>query len=154
MGPTIELVMVVEDNKTDAWLLQRAFERAGTRARFLRAESVDQAIAYLRGDGEYADRGKFPLPGMIILDLKLPRWSGFDLLRWLRSDRTELRLLPVVVLSSSAELVDVDRAYDLGANSYLRKPHAPSEYLQLAECFNTYWLGWNEDPSVSRYMRT
>jgi len=150
MGPNVELVLLVEDNRTDSWLLQRAFERSGTHVRMLHVANGDDAVAYLRGDGEYHNRGVFPLPGVVILDLKLPRRSGFEVLQWLRHDSTNLRRLPVVVLSSSAEPKDVNRAYDLGANSYLQKPHSSAQFQELALCFQHYWLGFNEDPSLSR----
>ena len=88
------------------------------------------------------------MPAVILLDIKLPRRSGFEVLQWLRQQRSALRRIPVVMLTSSRHSVDVNRAYDLGANSYLAKPQTPSELDQMAAEFQTYWLSLNQPPEL------
>src|SRR5919205_937131 len=108
-------VLLVEDDPNDVTLTQRAFARAGFANPLQIVNDGEQAIAYLAGDARYADRQRYPLPILVLLDLKLPRKSGFDVLGWLRGV-PDVRRLPVVVLTSSAQSPDIDRAYDAGAN--------------------------------------
>jgi CheY-like chemotaxis protein len=105
-----------------------------------------EAIEYLRGTGQYADRARYPLPGLMLLDLKLPRRSGHEVLAWLRQEPA-VRRLPVAILTSSRESSDIERAYDLGANSYLVKPTGPGALLRLVEALSLYWLVLNEGPN-------
>ena len=123
-------VLHVEDDPNDVLLLQRAFRRAGLTHALQVVTDGDQAVAYLTGQGQYTDRSAHPLPSLILLDLKLPRRSGLEVLAWLRSD-PEVKKLPVIVLTSSRLSEDVDRAYALGANSYMAKPSG--NYDGLAE---------------------
>jgi DNA-binding response OmpR family regulator len=109
----------------------------------------EEAVVYLAGEGRYADRLRYPLPGLVLLDLKLPRRSGLEVLQWLREQQV-LRRLPVVVLSSSREATDIDRAYDLGANSYLVKPVGSDALLGMVRAMDGYWLSHNELPQVQR----
>jgi CheY-like chemotaxis protein len=148
MGPLLELILLIEDNPSDAWLFQRALKKAGVTSRVERLSNGDDAVAYLQGQTPYDDRAAYPLPGIVVLDLKLPRRSGFEVLEWVRSLPGSLRLLPIVVLSSSSMPSDVNRAYSLGANSYLTKPYGASEFTRLASAFRDYWLGVNEDPAI------
>lgn len=90
----------------------------------------DDASAYLRGDGEYADRDRYPVPVLLLLDHKMPRRSGFEVLEWLKAD-SPLKRIPVVVFTSSRESADAQRAYDLGANSYLVKPGSPDDLIRM-----------------------
>src|SRR5690349_12119322 len=122
MGPFLELILLVEDNPADAWLFQRGLKKAGVTTRVERLSTGDDAVAYLEGRSPYDNRAAYPLPGIVVLDLKLPRRSGFEVLEWVRTRTGTLRLVPVIVLSSSSMPSDVNRAYDLGANSYLTKP--------------------------------
>lgn len=135
-------ILVVEDSADDVLFIRRAFGKAGlvNRLRFL--SDGESAIAFFEGAGEYGDRALHPLPGLVLLDLKLPRRSGFEVLERLRS-LPDTRRTPVVVLTSSAEERDVGRAYDLGANSYLVKPVAFDELLELARRLDLYWLRTN-----------
>jgi DNA-binding response OmpR family regulator len=96
-------------------------------------------IAYLRGDDKYADRRRYPLPGLLLLDLKMPRKNGFEVLQWLR-EQPEFAQLQVVVLSSSDEIKDINRAYELGANSFLVKPMFFSEFVGMLEALHSYCL--------------
>ncbi|HZV36914.1 MAG TPA: response regulator, partial [Verrucomicrobiae bacterium] len=103
-------------------------------------EDGQEAVHYLRGDGKYANRKNYPLPNVLLLDLKMPRLGGFDLLRWLRSESPEnTRFIPVVVLSSSYLQQDVQRAYALGANSYMVKPLKWDEFRNLIMNLGIYW---------------
>jgi CheY-like chemotaxis protein len=133
-------------------LFQHAFAKAeSTRSCNLQVIGDSQeAIAYLSGKDKFSDRRRFPLPDLALLDLKMPRLNGFDLLTWIRRDPT-LRRLPVVVLSSSNHLADVTRAYDIGANSYLVKPIDFAALVELARSVLQYWLGLNHSPA---YIRT
>ncbi len=111
----------VEDDPNDTLLFQHACRKAGVIFDLQAVSDGDQAIAYLRGANDFSDRGKYPLPQLILLDLKMPRVSGFDVLAWIRSEDS-LKQMPVVVLTSSNHDADIKRAYDLGAKSYLVKP--------------------------------
>src|SRR5207249_5534648 len=107
----------------------------------------DEAVEYLGGTGRYQDRTRYPLPALVLLDLKLPRKNGIEVLHWLRQ-QPALRRLPVVVLTSSKEPNDVNRAYDQGANSYLVKPLGFDALLNLVRSLNVYWLSLNEKAEV------
>lgn len=140
-------ILLVEDDENDVLLIRRAFSRAGIANPLEIARDGDQALDYLAGDGPYRDRQRYPLPAVVLLDLKLPRRSGLEVLAWLRG-QLGLRRLPVVVLTSSNDRGDINRAYDLGANSYLVKPVALGGLLGLVDVLNGYWLGLNEGPEL------
>src|SRR6476620_3551007 len=109
-------ILVVEDREDDVLLIFRALEKAGVKNRVHVVCNGEQAVDYLRGRGGYSDRALYPLPQLILLDLKLPGMSGFDVLQWIRSD-SQLPSFLVVVLTSSENINDVNLAYRLGANS-------------------------------------
>jgi CheY-like chemotaxis protein len=140
-------ILLVEDDEDDVLLMQRALRKANVGAPVHVAGDGDEAVAYLARAGRYAERAQWPLPGLVLLDLKLPRRSGLEVLDWLRGQEG-LRRIPVVVLTSSREVPDVNRAYDLGANSYLVKPSAPADLVDLVGSVAGYWLRWNEAPHV------
>src|SRR5579864_3191843 len=125
-------ILHVEDDPNDTLLLQHACRKAGIIFELQAVSDGDQAIAYLRGINDFSDRNKYPLPQLILLDLKMPRVSGFDVLAWLRAD-DKLKTLPVVVLTSSNHDADVKRAYDLGAKSYLVKPVGFEALVELVK---------------------
>jgi len=141
------VILVVEDEPTDLMLLQRAFTRTGTRSQIRSVADGDLAVAYLAGDGVYADRTQHPLPNLMLLDLKLPRRSGFEVLAWVRHN-DQLGSLPTIMLTSSREPSDVDKAYALGANSYVAKPGSFDELVELVQVFERYWLQWSELPAL------
>jgi len=126
-----QTVLVVEDDSNDVLLLQRAFRKGGLTHVLQVVHDGEEAISYLIGEGPYDDRSKYPLPALMLLDLKMPRKSGLEVLDWLRQQTNELKKLPVIVLTSSRLTEDVDRAYGLGANSYMAKPSG--NYEGLAE---------------------
>src|SRR5215210_2821652 len=114
-------VVVVEDDADYAFFIGQAFRNKGFANLAMICGDGEQAVAYLDGRGEFADREAFPFPDVLFTDLKMPRMNGFDLLKWIQA-HPECALLPTVVLSSSADPKDVDRAYELGANAFLVKP--------------------------------
>lgn len=140
-------VLLVEDNPDDVALIQRAFRKANIANPLRIVTDGEQAVAYLAGRGEYADRARHPLPVLVLLDLKLPKRSGHEVLAWLRSQQG-LRRLPVAVLTSSREAADVNRAYDLGANAYLQKPVGFEALHELVRTLNLFWLILNEKPDL------
>ena len=126
----IENIMVVEDEPSDFLLLRRALSKEWADAPVLWMRDGIHAIDYLRGGGQYGDREKFPMPTLVILDLKLPRLGGLELLEWMGTEPTTTRL-PVVVISGSTDPVDASRAYALGARSFFAKPATLAELEAL-----------------------
>ena len=143
-----EPVLLVEDSAADIALVQRAFRRGGVAAELHIVRDGDAAVRYLAGADGYADRARHPMPRLVLLDLKLPRRSGLEVLAWLR-EQPGLGRLPVVILTSSRESVDVGRAYDLGVNGYLLKPVAFDDLTRLARALDLYWLQLNVGPELT-----
>ena len=140
-------ILMAEDDANDVLLIQRAFRKAGLGYNLMVVNDGQQAIDYLAGQGDYGRRGEFPFPFLVLLDLKMPGVDGFDVLRWVRSEPSLKRLL-VVVLTSSASQVDVDRAYELGANSYMVKPVQFEDLVSLIQRFEIYWSEITRLPSA------
>ena len=138
-------ILHVEDDSNDALLFQHACRKAGMDVNLQVAADGEEALAYLKGADQFNNRETHPLPNLVVLDLKLPRVNGFDVLAWLRNEQ-KLRRLPVIVLTSSSHQSDVTRAYDLGANSFLVKPLAFEALVDLAKGINQYWLSLNQGP--------
>jgi len=135
-------VLLVEDSEDDAILMQRAFEQVRASSRVHWVDNGNDAILYLCGHREFGDRNRFPMPALVLLDLKLPVKNGFEVLRWLRS-YPAFATIPVVVFSDCFDTRIVQRAYELGANSFLRKPHKNELRRQLVEALQNYWLSVN-----------
>ena len=148
MTPANTLVLLVEDNATDVLLIKRAFDQAKMANPIHVISDGDTAVAYLNGDGVYADRSTHPLPILILLDLKLPRRSGLEVLEWIKQQEA-LRRIPVVMLTSSEQPRDVDAAYDSGANSYLVKPVEYDSLFKMLKAVNLYWMMLNERPRLA-----
>ena len=146
---SIETILLVEDNPDDVLLIKRAFKKAGLGHSLQVATHGEEAVDYLAGGGGFADRDKHPFPALVLLDLQLPRRSGHEVLAWLR-DQEDLRRLPVVVLTSSREPSDINRAYDLGANSYHVKPVSFDALLDMVQVVERYWLALAERPEAPR----
>lgn len=141
-------VLLVEDNPADILLMKRAFRQESLAHIPLQiVQDGDAAVAYLSGQGDYADRNRYPLPVVVLLDLKLPRRSGHEVLAWLKQ-QPELKRLPVIIFTSSRQSVDVNLAYEIGANSYLVKPVKFMDLIQMMQNFNQYWLEQNEQPDI------
>jgi len=144
-----EFILLVDDDENDVLLLQRAFKKAGLRDWLRVVTNGAQAIDYLAGQDVYSDREKFPLPFLVLLDLKMPGTDGFEVLRWARNE-SDLKRLLIVVLTSSNLQTDVDRAYELGANSYLVKPVEFDEMVHMVQRFQAYWAEINRTPTSPR----
>ena len=137
-----ETILYVEDDRNYAELLQCALQQAGLKHRMIHFEDGKKAQAYIRGEGEYADRAKHPLPSVALVDLKMPGMNGFEFLDWLRN-ASPTRFLPVVVLTSSEDLKDVRKAYQLGANSFLVKPPQPEDLKEMMKMIEGFWMKFN-----------
>jgi CheY-like chemotaxis protein len=146
-----EFILLVDDDENDALLLQRAFKKAGLHDWLRVVTEGQEAINYLGGREQYSDRDRFPLPFLMLLDLKMPGTDGFEVLRWARSERDLKRLL-IVVLTSSNLQTDVDRAYELGANSYLVKPVEFDEMVNMVQRFQAYWAEINRTPTTPQNL--
>ena len=140
-------ILLIEDEIDDAALVTRALEKCGVQNPLLTLRNADEALTYLEGINEYADRIAHPLPILILLDLKLPGMSGLQLLKWIRT-RRDLRLIPVVVLTASEDDADVRHAYEAGANSYLRKAASGDDFYRVANAVQQYWLEHNIPPPL------
>jgi CheY-like chemotaxis protein len=132
-------ILVAEDDPTDAYFFQRAFKRAGLPVALHFVRDGQEVIDYLQGEGQFADRAAHPLPQLLLLDLKMPRLDGFDVLEWVRR-QPGLAGMQVVIFSSSDEARDINRAYGLGASWYLVKPHSMDELTALVGRFKKFWL--------------
>ena len=123
-------VLMAEDEENDVFMMQRAIRKMNEPVSLQVAKDGDQAIEYLSGYGQYADRNRYPLPALILLDVKMPRKNGFEVLGWLKADGT-LTHIPVVMVTSSKVKSDVQKARELGASQYLVKPVPLDELQQL-----------------------
>jgi CheY-like chemotaxis protein len=141
-------ILLAEDYDDDVALLQRAFLKADIQ-RVRVVKNGDETIEYLEGAGPYADRERYPFPSILIIDIKMPRRSGFEVLQWMRA-REATRRLPVIVLTSSQNIRDVNEAHDHGANSYLVKPTDFQELVRLISAFAEYWLTFSMLPSAAK----
>jgi two-component system, response regulator len=139
------VILLVEDNPNDVELTLRAFERSNLDNEIVVVRDGEQAIHYLFSTGPHAGRDPAMMPEVVLLDMKLPKLDGLGVLRRMRSDERTKRL-PVVMLTSSREENDVVSSYDLGANSFVRKPVAFGEFVDAARHLGIYWLTMNEPP--------
>lgn len=147
--PKRTIFLLVEDDENDVFLVQREFEKAPRHIRLQAVNDGEQAIRYLTGEGDFADRDRYPVPNVILLDLKMPRVTGFEFLEWLRSKSPEqLHLIPVLVMSASMLEEDINRAYGLGANSYIVKPANWQVFRRLIADLGIYWSEHVETPEV------
>ncbi|HEU4990378.1 MAG: response regulator [Gemmatimonadota bacterium] len=142
------VILLVEDNPDDRDLTLRAFARSNITNEIVTVSDGVEALDYLFAQGAYADRAASAQPAVVLLDLKLPRLGGLEVLRQLRDDE-RTRLLPVVILTSSREERDLVEGYRLGANSYVRKPVDFTEFLDATRQLGLYWLLLNEAPPQS-----
>jgi two-component system response regulator len=140
-----QTILLIEDNPSDIDLTKRAFEKTRIANELVVAEDGAEAIDYPFGLGDYAGRDAAETPLLTLLDLKLPKLSGLDVLRRVRAD-VRTKRMPVVVLTTSNEDADVAGAYDLGVNSYIRKPVDSEQFAQAIRQLGLYWLVWNEPP--------
>jgi CheY-like chemotaxis protein len=144
-------ILLADDDPNDVHIVKAAFTRAGYDFPFHVVPNGEQAIAYLKGEGKYANRKKSPMPSLLLLDIKMPSIDGFEVLRWIRS-RPEWRVLPVIVLTNSYYGPDVNHAYDLGANSFLTKPGDFDQYVCAVKQVAHFWLVQNLVPEVGPFL--
>jgi CheY-like chemotaxis protein len=139
-------ILAAEDEETDALILRRVFKKAGLPNELIIAADGQETVEYLTGVGHYADRSRHPLPCLLLLDLKMPRMNGFDVLAWL-SQNPEFNDLPVVVLSSSSHESDIKKAREMGAWDYQIKPHSMEELGRVIQNVISRWL-LNRNPGT------
>jgi two-component system response regulator len=140
-----KVILLVEDNEDDIDLALRAFQKSNLANEIVVARNGQEGLDYLFGEGRYAGRDTRIMPDVVLLDLKLPLVDGLEALRRIRSD-PRTRRQPVVILTSSNEETDILRSYDLGANSFLRKPVDFVEFVESVRQLGAYWLKLNEAP--------
>jgi CheY-like chemotaxis protein len=131
-------VLLVEDDLNDIFLVRRAFKRAEIPNPLHVVTDGAEAIHYLHGEGKYADRQLYPLPRLIVMDIKMPRKTGFEVLEWVKSDNV-LKRIPVIIVSSSDQTADINKAYELGANAYMIKPVNFKSVESLFQSITHYW---------------
>ena len=138
-------ILLIEDNPSDVDLTKRALEKGRIANALVVASDGQEALDYLFGQGDYAGRDTSDHPTLTLLDLKLPKVSGLDVLRRIRTEPVTRRM-PVVILTSSREEQDMAASYDLGVNSYIRKPVDFERFVQSVAQLGLYWLVLNEEP--------
>jgi CheY-like chemotaxis protein len=139
------LILLAEDDEIDVMFLERAFAQAEIANPLYVAPDGQAAIDYLANVEHVSDRGKHPLPCLILLDLKMPRRGGMEVLRWIRQDGA-LRGIPVIMLSSSVNPSEIQTAYEEGANAFVTKPSGTAERTELAKSLKGFWLTFNQLP--------
>jgi CheY-like chemotaxis protein len=145
------VILLAEDRRDDVLLIRRALAAANVKNPLMVLPDGEETLAYLDGTGDYANRQRFPLPDIILLDLKMPKMDGFEVLRAIK-ERPHLHHIRVIVLTSSEDIFDVNKAYELGASSFLVKPLEFENFAGLMRTLNYFWLKRNAmpgDPSRS-----
>ena len=142
----MKTILQVEDDPNDVFFLRKAMKKMGVMNPVQVATDGQQAIDYLQGAGPFADRGRFPYPSLVLLDVKLPYVMGLEVLRWIRAERGTA--LAVVMLSASAQEADIVTAYRLGANAFLCKPSEASRFEEMVKAIKDFWLTQNTPPPL------
>ncbi|HMJ11070.1 MAG TPA: response regulator [Polyangiaceae bacterium] len=142
-------LLLVEDNASDEKLTIRAFNKSNLANEIIVVRDGEEALEYMFGTGRFADREVNDLPAVVLLDLKLPRVDGLEVLRQIRADE-RTKLVPIIILTSSKEDEDRAKGYSLGANAYVRKPVAFSEFTDAIRTLGLFWLVLNEPPPMNR----
>ena len=140
-----ETILLAEDDPDHVLITKRAFVSVRLQNPVQVVSDGVEAIAYLNGDGQYSDRTAFPMPSLFLLDLKMPNKDGFEVLEWIREHPAIGAVLKVVVLTTSDSISDVNRAYQLGAHSFLTKPLDVRDFVQLGPAIKGSWI-WNSKP--------
>jgi CheY-like chemotaxis protein len=136
----------VDDDANDQIIIRAACRQAGVTVNEEAVDDGAKAICYLDGSGIYADRERFPMPVVMLLDLKMPIRSGFEVLEWVRG-HPEHKYLPIIIFTASNQEPDMERAYDLGANAYVVKPNSLKGIVESMKAIKMFWLGLNEQPA-------
>ena len=142
-------ILVANDDEQEVRLFRRAFAKAGTLATVQFAADGEEVLAHLKGEPPFANRKLFPFPDLLLLDLRLPRMNGVEVLEEVRAQPL-LKRLPVIVLSSSDRPKDIALALEAGANSFLTKPSRPQELVTMIRAIQDYWLTWNRTTFVQK----
>jgi CheY-like chemotaxis protein len=140
-----KVILLIEDNSSDVDLTRRALQKGRIANELVVTRDGKEALDYVFGEGAYSGRPVTDLPAVTLLDLKLPKVPGLEVLRRVRAD-ARTRRMPVVILTSSKEEQDLAAGYDLGANSYIRKPVDFKQFTDAIQQLGLYWLVWNEEP--------
>lgn len=144
-------ILLVDDGENDLVLMHAAFKMAGCSIPLHEVHNGEEAIAYLKGEGDFGDRNKFPLPTIMLLDLNMPRKNGFDVLTWVRSQPL-LKRLSIIVLTASMRSQDIEQAFDLGATSFLVKPSDLDDLAAMIRCL-CGWIQINRFPPLIETAR-
>jgi len=147
--PEQAVILLAEDLSDDVLLIRRALDNAGVKNPFHVVRDGEEALDYLNGVGKYSNRDEYPLPDILLLDLKMPKMDGFEVLEKIRSSET-FGSLRIIVLTSSTQIKDVNRAYELGANSFLVKPLEFDNFKALMRTLACFWLRTSRAPEISR----
>lgn len=140
-----KIILLVEDNPDDMALTLRSFEKSEISSKVITAEDGEEALDYLFCKGKYKGKSLLNFPSLILLDLKLPKINGFEVLKAIRENEST-KFLPVVILTTSKEEQDIKYCYNLGANSYIRKAVDSTKFIQTLQSLGLYWLKINETP--------
>ena len=132
------IILLIEDEEHDVFFVRAATQASGVGHELYAVRDGAEAVRYLRGEGDYADRQKFPRPNLVLTDLKMPGVNGFDFLLWVR-EHPDWGIIPIVVYSSSSLESDVREAYRLGANAYITKPSSLAEMVKLLQATYDFW---------------
>ena len=146
-----QTILLVDDSVNDLMLLRLAFQKAEFKNQLQIVHNGEDAIAYLKGEGDYSDRSQYPLPAVMLLDLNMPMKNGFDVLTWVRAQPV-LKRLTIIILTASMRTEDVERAFDLGATSYLVKPSKIDGLIDMVRCLHD-WLEINHFPPLNEAVR-
>jgi CheY-like chemotaxis protein len=148
--PERAVILLAEDDEDYVYLVREAFSKAKIPNPLFVVSDGQEALAYLKGEGNYANRDEYPLPDLLLLDLKLPRYSGLEVLGWIRGQQPLLSGLRVLVLTSSDRIRDVNDAYRLGANSFLVKPYDFQDLVRFGTLIQDFWLRLAKTPESFR----
>jgi CheY-like chemotaxis protein len=140
-------LLIVEDSEDDIFFIERIFKQLAARCELRFARDGGEAIDYLAGKGKFKDRAQYPMPTIILMDLKMPRKNGFEVLEWMQT-QPDIKLIPTIVVTSSTLQEDITRAYRLGANAVMNKPVNKDSLLQMLKSFHVYWTDYVEMPEV------
>ena len=146
-----QTILLVDDSEMDLMLMRAAFKRAKCNTPLQEVRNGEEALAYLKGEGTYSDRSKFPLPTIMLLDLNMPKMNGFDVLAWVRAQPV-LKRLAIIILTASMRAEDVERAFDLGATSFLVKPSTLEALSSMMRCLCD-WIQINQFPPLHEAAR-
>jgi CheY-like chemotaxis protein len=149
MSDPNNMILYAEDDENDVFLMERAWEKVGINHPLRNVSDGKLAVAYLDGKPPYSNRIENPLPTLLLIDLSMPGKHGLEILQWVRS-HPNLARLPVVVLSSSSQETDIERAYAFGANGFFVKPGDPEELIRIVAALHEHWLNGEEFAKPAR----